>query len=854
VSAESSSDSIPEILRTGSMLDRAANLVENAPRQLGPYRILQRIGEGGMGIVYLAEQAPPLARRVAIKVARTAGTDGRALARFESERQSLAVMNHPNIARVFDAGTTSDARPYFVMEHVAGESVTDYCDAHRLGLEPRLELFLRICDGVQHAHVNAIIHRDLKPSNILVSTESGVATPKIIDFGVAKALGGTADSQKGLTQFGQIVGTPEYMSPEQAALDGRPVDTRTDVYALGVLLYELLVGSRPFEREKGSDASLVDLCRRIREEEPERPSTRAMRASDANAAQARGLLPATLARRLRGDLDAIAMKALAKETERRYATPSDLSADLLRHRHHRPIVARPPSTFDRFSKSLRRHTTAWTLSAMLMGIAAVGAVVALRAHQEFVRAEDEKKLAGDLSEFLVGMMDPPEPVVSRENQRAALVETPAQGVLLSRIREGFPHNPKLQSKLLLAAGNQAIASNNEIATLREARDLIVSLQGPDSLEAIEADESLARAYAFVHRSAEGEPLSIAALERRRRRDGQDHPDTWRATARLAYTYKAGHQHDSAVPLFQAAIAGLERRLGPDDRDVLSTKVGLSGSYLALRRYRETQALLEGIIGSIRRVYGERDFQTNVALYNMACARANLGDLEPAFGYLSESIERGFAYPRSVARDPLLLSLHDDPRFDALDRAGRLNFRTTWYINYLDAEARIREGRCDEAERLLHDLIAAQDRGAGIPGGGARWNLAKCWIRRGRYEEAEGLLAGLLLASESLFGESITYDLLVQCDLGRRKRESALARIATAIAAADPELENVEILYLEAEREALRGQDRASLQLLARAAELGLDDFDRLENDLAFVKLRSRPEFQAVVRSARRHAW
>ena len=249
VSASQPSSSFPDILKTGSMLKLGADLVDPVPSVIGSYRVLERIGEGGMGVVYLAEQAPPLVRRVAVKLIRSAVPGDRASARFESERQTLAVMDHPNIARVFDAGSTSDSRPYFVMEYVAGESITDHCDARRLGIEPRLELFLRVCDGVQHAHRNAVIHRDIKPSNILVTTVDGTAVPKIIDFGVAKALDTESGPASTLTQFGQIVGTPEYLSPEQAALGGGAVDTRTDVYSLGVVLYELLVGSTPFERE-----------------------------------------------------------------------------------------------------------------------------------------------------------------------------------------------------------------------------------------------------------------------------------------------------------------------------------------------------------------------------------------------------------------------------------------------------------------------------------------------------------------------------------------------------------------------------------------------------------------------------
>src|SRR5262245_32380563 len=376
----SSSGTLPEILRTGSILRLEAALFEDVPPQLGPYRILERIGEGGMGVVYLAEQDPPLVRRVAVKLARTAVPGDRALARLESERQTLAVMNHPNIARVFDAGSAPDSRPYFVMELVAGESITEFCDTRRLGIEARLELFISVCAGVQHAHVNAVIHRDLKPSNILVKTEAGQPTPKIIDFGLAKAFAGGLGSAQGVTQFGQIIGTPEYMSPEQAALDGRPVDTRTDVYSLGVVLYELLVGQRPFEREEGTDPSFLDLCRRIREDDPERPSARVARTSDVKVARRRGSVPQALARRLRGDLDAITIKALTKDPSGRYATPSDMAADVERFLHHRPIAARVPGLLDRLGKAFRRHRRATvaiaTLSATLIALAILGTIQA----------------------------------------------------------------------------------------------------------------------------------------------------------------------------------------------------------------------------------------------------------------------------------------------------------------------------------------------------------------------------------------------------------------------------------------------------------------------------------------------
>jgi non-specific serine/threonine protein kinase/serine/threonine-protein kinase len=859
VSTPQPSGSFPDILKTGSMLKLGTELAEAVPAELGPYRILERIGEGGMGVVYLAEQAPPLVRRVAIKLARSTFPGDRALARFESERQTLAVMNHPNIARVFDAGSAADSRPYFVMEYVAGESITQYCDARGLGIEARVELFIRVCDGVQHAHRNAIIHRDLKPSNILVTSVDGAPVPKIIDFGVAKALHNAAAQTPGLTQFGQIVGTPEYISPEQAALGGGGVDTRTDVYSLGVVLYELLVGSTPFEREHGPDASLLDLCRRIREQEPERPSVRALRGSSPDVARAR---------RLRGDLDAIAMKALAKDPAARYATPSDLAADLARHLHNRPIQARPPGPIDRFRKLVRRHRTESAviavLSMTLVGFAIVGGVQAVRARRESSRAEAQAQVANQVREFVLGVMDSPGELFAGE-WSTSLFELPHREKLYHRIREKFADQPVLLSQLLFAAANHFTTSSSagqDLEVMVAARGRIVALLGPDSALALETAESLAKTYVNLGRYAEAEPLLLDTLERRQRLGGTDDPGAWRTTALLGFVYKIWRKHDRAAPLIEAAIAGLEPRLGPDDPDVLSSKVGLSGSYLELGRYADTENLLKPALATIRRVFGERNYQTRVAFYNLGCAYANSGQVDAAFEYLRESIELGWTYPGAPVRDPLLLPLHGDPRFEELDRLGRLNdmaFRGNtlpWY----EASSLLREGRLAEAERRFQDLLAAVGRvdGSAVGGraGAFRVGLAQCWIRRGRFDDAREILLPTLAAARTAMDRQDQMRILAalaQCDIGSGNLKSALERIAAATALHHPGLAREETYYSEAETFALQGRGRDALRSLGRASELGFDDADRLEHDLAFRSLRDHGDFQAVERAVRRRA-
>ena len=360
---------------------------------IGRYRLLQVLGEGGFGTVYQAEQREPVRRQVALKLIKL-GMDTRAvIARFEAERQALAVMDHPNIARVFDAGATDTGRPYFVMELVRGVPITHYCDTHNLSTGERLELFIKVCNAVQHAHTKGIIHRDLKPSNVLVSIHDGKPVPKVIDFGIAKATIGRLTDMTLVTEHRQLIGTPEYMSPEQAEMTGLDIDTRTDVYSLGVLMYELLTGTTPFESSRLRSAGYSAIQRIIREEEPPRPSARlsvlmsslaeqrTRTDSGTNSrieeiAKRRRTDPGHLRRQLRGDLDWIALKALEKDRTHRYETASDLAADLQRHLNHEPVLARPAGTAYRVRKFIRRHklgagAAAVVAASLLLGLGAV---------------------------------------------------------------------------------------------------------------------------------------------------------------------------------------------------------------------------------------------------------------------------------------------------------------------------------------------------------------------------------------------------------------------------------------------------------------------------------------------------
>jgi WD40 repeat protein/tRNA A-37 threonylcarbamoyl transferase component Bud32 len=391
--AHEKSGDLLDVSRAVSPTMDIASLTEREGTVIGRYKLLQEIGEGGMGVVYMAEQKEPVERRVALKIIKPGMDSRQVTARFESERQALAMMDHPNIAKVLDAGATDSGRPYFVMELVKGIPITRYCDEQRLTPRQRLGLFIPVCQAVQHAHQKGIIHRDLKPSNVLVAEYDHEPVPIIIDFGVAKSVGQRLTEKTMFTQFGQIVGTLEYMSPEQAKLNQLDIDTRSDIYSLGVLLYELLTSSTPFNRERFRSAAFEEVMRIIREEDPPKPSTRLRTSATLPAVAAdRHVEPQKLPGLVRGELDWIVMKALEKHRGRRYETASDFAADIQRHLDNEPVVACPPSVGYKLRKFAGRHRAALATSAALIAILLVGAVVST---WEAVRAIRAEQLARD---------------------------------------------------------------------------------------------------------------------------------------------------------------------------------------------------------------------------------------------------------------------------------------------------------------------------------------------------------------------------------------------------------------------------------------------------------------------------
>jgi serine/threonine protein kinase len=459
-------------------------------RNIGSYHLLQKIGDGGMGEVWLAEQTRPVRRQVALKLVKAGMDTAQVLARFDAERQALALMDHAAIAKIFDGGSTPEGRPYFAMEYVRGDAITQYCDRNRLSVRDRLELFIQLCDGVQHAHQKGIIHRDLKPSNVLVSLADGKPVPHIIDFGIAKAMAQPLTEQPLFTAIGGFVGTVEYMSPEQAELSV-DIDTRTDVYSLGVLLYELLTGTLPFERKQLRNAGVDEIRRTIREQDPPKPSTRVgTDATSTTTGEQRRLQPAKLVSLLRGDLDWITMRALEKERGQRYQTANELALDVRRYLNYEPVMAGPPSTAYRVRKFARRHRLAVAAATSAVIVLAVFAVVtaiqAGRIARERDRANNEAATSRQISEFLTGLFTVSDPSEARGRAITAR-EILDKG---ARDLEQLKDQPELQARLQATIGSvyTSLGVYPEATPLLEqsvaTRRRILGADHPDTLKAV----------------------------------------------------------------------------------------------------------------------------------------------------------------------------------------------------------------------------------------------------------------------------------------------------------------------------------------------------------------------------------
>jgi non-specific serine/threonine protein kinase/serine/threonine-protein kinase len=598
-----------------------------------PYRLLQRIGVGGMGEVWLAEQDKPIRRRVALKLIRGGLGSREVIARFESERQALALMDHPGIARVYEAGTTRGGLPYFAMEHVQGEPITTHCDRIRATVRERIELMIEVCGAVQHAHQKAIIHRDLKPSNILVTVQDGKARPKVIDFGVAKAMGQKLTDHTMYTALGQVVGTLEYMSPEQAEMTAQDVDTRTDVYALGVVLYQLLVGALPFDSRDMREAGYDEARRRIREVDPPRPSTRISSLGDASSDSAhhRRVEVGTLERELRGDLDWITMKALEKDRTRRYGSPEELAADLRRFLDNQPILARPPSAVYRARKFVRRHRVgvAFTTLLLLSLVALAGTATwqARKIAQERDRANREAQAATAALGFLTDLFEISDPGEARGNTITAR-EVLDRGA--AQIEESFQGQPEVQARLLGTIGDvyRSLGLYGPAeASLRAALEVQRRTGRPPELAA--ALDALGRLLLDRAAYEEAESLIREGLALRRRALDDEHADVARSLHSLAVALWQQGRDADAEPLYREGLSMCRRTLEPDDPLITAFLNGMGNVLVQLERPREAEPYYREVLERRRARYRGDHPDVAFALDNLAMCLHDLGDLDAA---------------------------------------------------------------------------------------------------------------------------------------------------------------------------------------------------------------------------------
>jgi len=770
---------------------------EAAGTVVGRYHLLQKIGEGGMGEVWLAEQKEPVRRRVALKLIKAGMSSREVIARFESERQALALMDHPAIAKVLDAGSTPQGTPYFVMEYVAGVPITTYCDNHRLSTPERLALFMRVCEGVQHAHQKAIIHRDLKPSNILVTEIDGKAAPKIIDFGVAKALTQKLTADTMFTRVGSLIGTPEYMSPEQALSSGEDIDTRTDVYSLGIVFYELLAGMPPIELHK---IAFDEFLRRLREDDPPKPSTKFRTqdpATSTELARKRHTEPPALAKQLQGDLDAITLKALEKERSRRYATPTELAADIERYLRNEPVLARSGNAVYRARKYLRRHRLAIAVAAtvlVLLGSFAVVEAVQLR------RIKRESEQRARVTEFMTNMFKVSNP---SEARGSTITAREILDKASKEIDRGLAKDPEAQAQMMSVMGNvyEGLGLYPRAHPLLErAAEIRSQVLGPKNLETLRSKNDLAIILRDEDRSQESEKLARETLEMERRLLGPEHPDTLRSMTTLAGAVSNQGRVAEAEKLGRQTLEIQRRVLGPDHPDTLTSMNGLAVDLYKEGRLAEAEKLYRETLQIRRRVLGPDHPDTLLSMANLGGILIGLKRYPEAAKVYGEALEierrvLGPEHPSTV------------------NSMGML------------AHVLISDGRYAEAEKLERQALEIQRRVLGPEDPLALYmmhDLANAVFREGHYAEGEKLLRETIEIQRRVLGPDSPRVALLLYDLG------CMA--------------------------ALQGHSDEAFSLLDEAVKILPESVSRLiEGDADLTSLHGDPRYAALVARAKERA-
>jgi non-specific serine/threonine protein kinase/serine/threonine-protein kinase len=837
-----------------------------------------------MGQVWLAEQTSPVRRQVALKLIKAGMYDESVVRRFQSERQSLALMDHPAIAKVFDAGATPQGQPYFVMEYVPGLPITEYCDRKKLKIGDRLELFIQACEGVHHAHQKAIVHRDLKPANILVLEVDGRAMPRIIDFGLAKVA--TAQAGASLfTQLGHFVGTPGFMSPEQADQGSQDIDTRSDVYSLGVVLYVMLAGSLPFDTKPGQVQSLDELLRKLREEEPPRPSTKAGAHRDtlAATAAARSADSHQLLSLLRGDLDWIAIKALEKDRARRYGAPSELAADIRRYLNHETVTARPASGGYRLRKYARRHRVAVTVAAglvlLLAAFSILQAIQLRRITHERDRANRERERATRITDFMTGMFKVSDPSQARGNSVTAR-EILDQAS--NEMETGLAKDPEVQSQMtqVMATTYMNLGLYPRAHQLaKRALEARRSLLGPDDPKTLESMAQLGWILNREGQYAEAEKLERQALVNERRMLGLEDPLTLETLGNLAFIVQGTGHFDEGEKLAREVIEAGTRRLGPESALVLGSMSTLSGALWNQGRYAEAETEYRQLLDVDRRVLGPDHPKTLRAMGNLALVVQSQGRFSEAEQMNREGLATmqrvlGPEHPTTAQTMSNLAGL--------LSNEGRQADAEKLYREVLTIQLRVvgpenpytlqsksdladvlfEERHVQEAEQLQRETLETMVRVLGPEHPSTlicQSNLSRTLIREGRYAEAESFARKAFEVQHRSLGPQNPQMLYTLLQMGRAMALSHRYAEATKVFQEAIEKggdsgrqENRWLAWYNfaCVAEAANHSDDA-LQYLREAVDRGYKNADGLMADENLKSLRQNPRFQGLVAELRR---